>query len=62
MHIIYDKHKTKFTVLFTVISYVRVQESKTYTFKTNEPVLTVYVQGKLVVKQSPNKAYSKIIY
>lgn len=41
---------------------MRVQEWKTYTFKTNEPVLTVYVQGKLVVKQSPNKAYSKIIY
>lgn len=62
MHLIYDNHKTKFTILFTVISYVRVQEWKTYTFKTNEPVFTVCVQRKLIVKQSSNKAYRKIIY
>lgn len=59
MHLIYDKHKTKFTVLFTVISYVREQERKTYTLvKHTNP----FVQRKLVVKQSPNKAYRKVIY
>lgn len=65
MHLIYDIHNTKFTVLFTVISYVRdacTGVENLHTFKTNEHALTVYLQRKAVVKQSPNTAYRKIIY
>lgn len=56
MHLIYDKHKTQFTVLFTVISYVRVQEWKTYTLlKQTKPFLLfmyneIWLSNKVQIK------------
>lgn len=49
MHLIYDNHKTKFNVLFTVISYVRVQEWKTCTLlkQTNPFLLFMYNENWL---------------